>query len=184
MSDDRTGSFLWSLFFSEVVGTAALLLVGLSFVVLMSGAGSPLPRALPDDGVRRAITGFLFGTTGALIAVLGTLPLLAWGRLGRSVAFGATVPGPGYGPGAALLGVAMVWVEAPVSGTSTNPTRTLGPALVSGRWDGWWVYWVGPLFGPPRRPRRSASWRGRSRWRSSITSTPLTAGWLGGMRTG
>src|SRR4030095_3343976 len=29
-------------------------------------------------------------------AVLGCLPLLAWGSIGRSVDFGATVPGEGY----------------------------------------------------------------------------------------
>jgi aquaporin Z len=222
MSDDETERLPWSLLVSELIGTALLVLVGLSFVILMFGDGSPLPRLLPDEGLRRAVTGFLFGTTGALIAlsrvgkvsgahinpavsfgfwlmgkisgetllayaaaqlagaVLGTLPLLAWGRTGRSVAFGATVPGTGYGPGAALAGEAvttfamvallcvflafrrlrhftpaifpflysvMVWAEAPVSGTSTNPARTLGPALVSGQWDGWWIYWVGPLFG-------------------------------------
>ena len=41
----------------------------------------------------------------------------------------------------------MVFLEAPVSGTSTNPARTIGPALISGQWEGWWIYWVGPLFG-------------------------------------
>jgi aquaporin Z len=41
----------------------------------------------------------------------------------------------------------MVWLEAPLSGTSTNPARSLGPALVSGEWSGWWAYWAGPLFG-------------------------------------
>ena len=92
------------------------------------------------------ITGFLFGTTGALIAlspigkesgahinpivtlafrlmgkldsrtslgyvvaqlsgaILGSLPLLAWGAMGRSVEFGATVPGENYGVGTVLLG--------------------------------------------------------------------------------
>ena len=41
----------------------------------------------------------------------------------------------------------MVYLEASISGTSTNPARSLGPALVSGQWQGWWIYWVGPLIG-------------------------------------
>jgi aquaporin Z len=41
----------------------------------------------------------------------------------------------------------MVPLEAAISGTSTNPARTLGPAVVSGVWDGWWIYWVGPAIG-------------------------------------
>jgi aquaporin Z len=41
----------------------------------------------------------------------------------------------------------MVWLEAPVSGTSTNPARTLGPSLISGTWGDWWVYWIGPVAG-------------------------------------
>ena len=41
----------------------------------------------------------------------------------------------------------MVWLEAPISGTSTNPARSFGPSLVAGVWNGWWVYWLGPLAG-------------------------------------
>jgi aquaporin Z len=41
----------------------------------------------------------------------------------------------------------MVYVEAPISGTSANPARSLGPSLVSGRWQGWWIYWMGPVIG-------------------------------------
>ena len=41
----------------------------------------------------------------------------------------------------------MVWVEAPISGTSTNPARSLGPSVISGQWQGWWIYWIGPMAG-------------------------------------
>jgi len=45
-----------------------------------------------------------------------------------------------------LVGV-MVWLEAPVSGTSLNPARSFGPALVSWLWNGHWLYWVAPPLG-------------------------------------
>jgi aquaporin Z len=212
----------WQPYLSEFIGTALLVGVGLSIVILDFGAGSPVVAALPDAGLRRAITGFLFGAVGALIAIspvgkisgahinpvvtlafrikgtfstrdtigyilaqfagagAGSIPLLLWGREGRSVAFGSTTPGTGYTVWAALLGeiittiglivglfiflghrklrsctpllfpflyAVMVWLEAPVSGTSTNPARSLGPATVSGVWTGWWIYFAGPLIG-------------------------------------
>lgn len=212
----------WQVLGSEFVGTALLLAVGLSIVILDFGANSPVVRLLPDAALRRLITGFLFGSTGALIAIspvgkhsgahinpvvtlafwllgkmraslatgyvaaqlagatVGVLPLLAWGRMGASVQFGATTPGTGYGAGLALLGeigttfclivglfvflrhvrfraftpmlfpflyAVMVWLEAPLSGTSTNPARSFGPSLVSGVWSGGWVYWIGPVLG-------------------------------------
>ena len=223
MIDDRSRQrVLWQPFLSELIGTALLVLVGLSLVILMFGAGSPIVRVVPDEGWRQLITGFLFGTTGALIALspvgkesgahinpvvtlgfwlmgkldsrialsyvvaqlvgasLGALPLLGWGAMGRSVAFGATLPGEGYPLRAVLMGEAittfaligvlcvslgfhrlrpftpamfpflyavMVYAEASISGTSTNPARSLGPAIISGEWQGWWIYWVGPVAG-------------------------------------
>jgi len=209
-------------FFSELVGTGLLVGVGLSIVIALFGTNSALIRLLPDPGVRRVIAGFLFGSTGALIAVsrvgkvsgahinpvvtlafwilgkmngvhattyvvaqcvgavLGAIPLLLWGETGRSIAYGATLPGAQYGVWLALIGeivttfaliiglfvfvghkrlsawtpllfpflyAIMVYLEAPVSGTSTNPARTLGPAVISGQWHGWWVYLAGPIAG-------------------------------------
>ena len=35
----------------------------------------------------------------------------------------------------------------PFSGTSVNPARSLGPALVGAQWTGFWIYVVGPAAG-------------------------------------
>src|SRR5215831_5330257 len=217
MKKDQNGwQFPWRLFLSE------LLLGGLSLVIFIFGAGSPMERIVPSVVLRQIFTGFLFGCLGATIAVspvgkesgahinpavtlgfwlmqkldartalgyilaqligacVGCLPLLAWGSMGRSVAFGATIPGENYTIETVLMGEAvttfalvaglcvfigfrhlrpftpamipflyavMVPLEAPISGTSINPARTFGPALISGQWDGWWIYWLGPILG-------------------------------------
>ena len=209
------------LFLAELLGTALLVAVGCSWVILDFGAGSPVVHWLPTLWERRALTGMLFGTTGAAIAfswigktsgahinpvvsiafwwtgtirgryvpgyvvaqllgaAIGGLVLRLWGTMGASIAYGATTPGP-QGVGAACLGEAattfclvggillflhhrrlrpvtplmlpplyavMVALEAPISGTSTNPARTLGSAVAADVWTAYWVYWVGPLLG-------------------------------------
>ena len=209
-------------FIAEFLGTALLLLGGLSIVIFMFGAGSPMAQIIPSIKVRQIITGFLFGSIGASIAlspigkvsgahinpavtivfwlfrkiegrltityilaqligaVVGCLPLLIWGQMGKSIEFGVTVPGAGYSLPTVLLGevittftmvsllaifigfrqirrftpfmfpflyAIMVPLEAAISGTSTNPARSFGPAVISGHWEGWWIYLIGPMTG-------------------------------------
>ena len=45
-----------------------------------------------------------------------------------------------------LYGI-MVWAEAPLSGTSNNPARSFGPALISYDFQNFWIYIVAPLLG-------------------------------------
>jgi aquaporin Z len=165
-------------FLFGVVGTA----VTLSWIGRESGAHIN-PAVTMAFWMARKLdlrAAFAYIVAQLLGAFLGALPLLAWGSMGRSIAFGATIPGQGYSRAVVLLGevvttfglvatlcvfigfrhlrrftpfvipflyAVMVPLEAPISGTSTNPARTFGPALISGRWDGWWIYWLGPMLG-------------------------------------
>lgn len=46
-----------------------------------------------------------------------------------------------------LLVATMVWLGAPVSGTSLNTARSIGPALVSMIWQYQWLYCIAPPLG-------------------------------------
>src|SRR4029450_13281455 len=61
--------FPWQPFLAELIGTGALLLGGLSLVILIFGAGSPIEQILPSVVLRQIMSGFLFGSVGALIAL-------------------------------------------------------------------------------------------------------------------
>lgn len=210
----------WS---AELIGTALLILGGLSAVTFDFAPHSPMTSLIPSHSWRLLVTGTLFASTGALVTIspLGRLsgahlnPAVTlgmwlegkvhtfdlfgyvtaqclgamagaelvrrlWGQWALSVNVGLTQPGSGFTPAdgavteagmtallvlvifyfvsstntmrwtplAVLVVVAAeVWRMAPYTGTSLNPARSLGPAVVIGDWHYYWVYVVGPLSG-------------------------------------
>ncbi|NCP84793.1 MAG: aquaporin family protein [Bacteroidetes bacterium] len=46
-----------------------------------------------------------------------------------------------------VLLVLFITVEAPFSGMSINPARTVASALVANEWQGWWLYFISPISG-------------------------------------
>ncbi|HEV7161634.1 MAG TPA: aquaporin [Solirubrobacteraceae bacterium] len=76
------------------------------------------------------------------IALTGTLVSVILGTASAAQNVGA-IAALGVGGYIALAGL---W-SAPVSGTSMNPARSFGPALVSGDFSSYWVYLLGPVVG-------------------------------------
>ena len=106
------------------------------FLLAVFGNVEHLGATLPGAGYRNWQALLLeIALTGGLVSViLGTAS-----RAQNVGSVGALAVG-GY------VALAGLWA-APVSGTSMNPARSFGPALVSGDWSAYWVYVVGPLIG-------------------------------------
>jgi MIP family channel proteins len=107
--------------------------------------GALVVRALLGDAVEAGIStphissasalGFEAVLTLLLVTViLGTADRHRIVGTEAALAVGATI---------ALCGL----VALPLEGASMNPARSLGPAVVTGRFDSLWIYLIGPFIG-------------------------------------
>src|ERR1700761_6527989 len=106
------------------------------FLLAVFGNVEHLGATLPGPGYHAWQALLLeIALTGGLVSVI-----LGTASAAQNV---GTIGAVGVGGYIALAGL---WA-APVSGTSMNPARSFGPALVSGDWSSFWVYVVGPAAG-------------------------------------
>ena len=130
------GDFPWR----RVPGYIVIQLIGATLAALflrwVFGNTEHLGATLPGPGYKnwQALLMEIVLTALLVSVILGTAS--AAQNVGAIAALGVG----GY------IALAGLW-SAPVSGTSMNPARSFGPALVSGDWTSYWVYVVGPLAG-------------------------------------
>jgi aquaporin Z len=134
-----------------------------------------LGKVAPADAVFYVAAQVAGGLLGMLLAALALHPFVAHpavryvvtvpGELGTLAAFVAEVLmtfvlmtvvlrtsnaaplAPFTGLFAGALVAAYITLEAPISGMSMNPARTLASAVPAGIWTGWWIYFTAPLVG-------------------------------------
>jgi aquaporin Z len=105
------------------------------FLQLMFGdvsAGGTYPDARAGDW--RAFVMELVLTAILVSVILNTATGFRSIGHNAAIAVGSTI---------ALLGL----FASPISGASMNVARSLGPDVIAGDFDGWWVYVAGPLLG-------------------------------------
>ncbi len=130
------GDFPWK----RVPGYIVIQLVGATLACLfldaVLGDIQHLGATLPGRGYAswQALLMEVVLTATLVSVILGTAS--AAQSVGRVAALGVG----GY------IALAGLW-SAPVSGTSMNPARSFGPALVSGDFSSYWVYVLGPITG-------------------------------------
>jgi aquaporin Z len=130
------GDFPWKRVPGYIIVQLAGATLACLFLLAVFGNVEHLGATLPGAGYHdwQAFLMEVVLTAALLSVILGTA------SAAQNV---GTVGALGVGGYIALAGL---W-SAPVSGTSMNPARSFGPALVSGDWHAYWVYIAGPLLG-------------------------------------
>jgi aquaporin Z len=114
-------------------------LAGVLLVVLVAG------RPFADPAVSYAVT--VPGVAGQLTAFAAELAI-SFGLM-TAVLLSTNTPrlAPFTGVFAGALIALYIAIEAPLSGMSMNPARTLGSALPAREWTGIWIYFTAPPLG-------------------------------------
>jgi aquaporin Z len=113
--------------------------LGVLVVWLLLGdafASPPVQYIATLPGPEGAIIAFAAELCVAFLLMFSILVVMSRPRLARYT-----------GLVAGVLVASCIAIEAPLSGMSINPARTLASALPSGRWDSIWVYCSAPLLG-------------------------------------
>lgn len=139
----RGVTYLVSQLIGSIAGAALL-------CAATGGSGTPLDRTgglganglqLPSITVGNALVVEVMGTALLVFTVLeSAINTKAITSAGTSKMSLAPIP-----IGLAVFVAHIVLI--PVTGCSINPTRSFGPAVVSGYFDDHWIWWVGPLLG-------------------------------------
>ncbi len=119
----------WVAQFAGAIGAALFMQVVFGDV----SAGGNYPIATPGGQWRAFLMEIVL--TAILVSVI-----LNTATGSRSIGHNAAIA---VGSTVALLGL----FASPISGSSMNPARTLGPDIVGANFTGWWVYVFGDLIG-------------------------------------
>jgi len=146
----------------KVAGWDALFYVAAQFVGGTAGVGiatAALGATLAHPAVSYAATvpgpggrGVAFVAEILMTLVLMTVILIVSSRPGLNRFTGLCA--------AALVAIFII-VEAPISGMSLNPARTVGSAVHAARWTALWVYLTAPLLGMLAAAELHVALRGR-----------------------
>lgn len=86
------------------------------------------------------------GARGAAVAFLAEV-VISFGLMSAVLAVSNGPHARFTGVAAGALVATYILIEAPLSGMSMNPARSLAPAILSGSLDTLWIYFVAPVLG-------------------------------------
>ncbi len=123
---------------TEAVGYVIAQCAGatMASLVLLATLGnvSNLGATLPTVSLGAALAIEFWLSFVLMATVVGSTSDERWGGGGAAIAIG--------------MAVALdVFMGGPLTGASMNPARSLGPAIIGGRWESHWIYWTAPIAG-------------------------------------